>query len=159
MVAARYQAEYRKHGLDRARARAGAIGSLNSTLRVEFVHRHHFALTQGLAEIATWIADCYDVELRHCANDGLPPVRSSTTGSLELPRLLHRVRLIYRCPMFIFSPLTKARGTVKIGVGRGIEHQDHRPPHCHQVKHPAEGEGEGHDVGVGEELTDRIPVH
>ncbi|WP_223168029.1 IS3 family transposase [Nonomuraea sp. SYSU D8015] len=80
-TAARYQAECRKHGVVQSMGRVGcaldngAAESLNSTLKVEFVHRHHFhTRAEARLKIATWIADFYNVKRRHSANDGLPPV-------------------------------------------------------------------------------------
>ncbi|MCA2230457.1 integrase core domain-containing protein [Nonomuraea aurantiaca] len=80
-TAARYQAECRKHGVVQSMGRVGcaldngAAESLNSTLKVEFVHRHYFRTrAEGRLKIATWIADFYNVKRRHSANDGLPPV-------------------------------------------------------------------------------------
>jgi len=80
-TAARYQAECRKHGVVQSMGRVGcALGngaaeSLNSTLKVEFVHRHHFRTrAEARLKIATWIADFYNIKRRHSANDGLPPV-------------------------------------------------------------------------------------
>jgi putative transposase len=80
-TAARYQAECRKHGVVQSMGQVGcaldngAAESLNSTLKVEFVHRHHFRTrAEARLKIATWIADFYNVKRRHSANDGLPPV-------------------------------------------------------------------------------------
>jgi putative transposase len=80
-TAARYQAECRRHGVVQSMGRVGcaldngAAESLNSTLKVEFVHRHHFRTrAEARLKIATWIADFYNVKRRHSANDGLPPV-------------------------------------------------------------------------------------
>lgn len=80
-TATRYQAECRKHGVVQSMGRVGcALGngaaeSLNSTLKVEFVHRHHFRTrAEARLKIATWIADFYNIKRRHSANDGLPPV-------------------------------------------------------------------------------------
>lgn len=47
----------------------------NSTLKVEFVHRHRFATrTEARIKVATWIADFYNTTRRHSANDGLAPI-------------------------------------------------------------------------------------
>ncbi|MFI6991059.1 IS3 family transposase [Nonomuraea wenchangensis] len=79
--AARYQAECRKHGVVQSMGRVGsaldngAAESLNSTLKVEFVHRQRFRTrAEARLKIATWIADFYNVKRRHSANDGVPPV-------------------------------------------------------------------------------------
>ncbi|MER6003721.1 IS3 family transposase [Nonomuraea angiospora] len=80
-TASRYQAECRKHGVVQSMGRVGcaldngAAESLNSTLKVEFVHRHHFRTrAEARLKIATWITGFYNVKRRHSANDGLPPV-------------------------------------------------------------------------------------
>lgn len=53
----------------------GAAESLNSTLKVEFVHRRHFrSWAEARLKIATWIADFYNVKRCHSANNWLPPV-------------------------------------------------------------------------------------
>jgi transposase InsO family protein len=98
-TAARYQAECRKHGVVQSMGRVGcaldngAAESLNSTLKVELVHRNHFRTrAEARLKIATWIADFYNVKRRHSANDGLPPVtferlmiekRQASTGLLR----------------------------------------------------------------------------
>ena len=52
-----------------------AAESFNSTLKVEFVHRHRFATrTEARIRIVTWIADFYNTTRRHSANDGLAPI-------------------------------------------------------------------------------------
>ncbi len=52
-----------------------AAESFNSTMKVEFVHRHRFATrTEARIRIATWIADFYNTTRRHSANDGLAPI-------------------------------------------------------------------------------------
>ena len=49
--------------------------SFNSTLKVEFVHRHRFATrAEARIRVATWIADFYNTTRRHSANDGLAPI-------------------------------------------------------------------------------------
>jgi transposase InsO family protein len=49
--------------------------SFNSTLKVEFVHRHRFATrAEARIKIATWIADFYNTTRRHSANEGLAPI-------------------------------------------------------------------------------------
>jgi putative transposase len=53
-----------------------AAESFNSTLKVEFVHRHRFATrAEARIRVATWIADFYNPSRRHSANDGLAPIR------------------------------------------------------------------------------------
>ncbi|MEU9014673.1 IS3 family transposase [Streptomyces sp. NPDC048479] len=49
--------------------------SFNSTVKVEYIHRHRFATrAQARLKIATWIADFYNTRRRHSAASGLPPV-------------------------------------------------------------------------------------
>ncbi|NKZ03149.1 DDE-type integrase/transposase/recombinase [Actinomadura latina] len=52
-----------------------AAEAFNSTLKVEFVHRHRFATrAEARIKVATWIADFYNTSRRHSANDGLAPI-------------------------------------------------------------------------------------
>ncbi|WP_433432294.1 integrase core domain-containing protein [Nonomuraea sp. CA-141351] len=52
-----------------------AAEALNSTIKVEYVHRHRFRTrAEARLKIATWIADFYNTTRRHSANDGLSPV-------------------------------------------------------------------------------------
>jgi putative transposase len=52
-----------------------AAEAFNSTLKVEFVHRQHFATrVEARIKVATWIADFYNTTRRHSANDGLAPI-------------------------------------------------------------------------------------
>jgi putative transposase len=52
-----------------------AAESFNSTIKVEFIHRHHFATrTEARMKIATWIIGFYNTRRRHSAAGGLPPV-------------------------------------------------------------------------------------
>ena len=52
-----------------------AAEALNSTLKVEFVHRQHFRRrAEARIKVATWIADFYNTTRRHSANDGLAPI-------------------------------------------------------------------------------------
>jgi putative transposase len=49
--------------------------SFSSTLKVQFVHRHRFAIrAEARIKIATWIADCYNTTRRHSVNAGLAPI-------------------------------------------------------------------------------------
>ncbi|TMR09213.1 DDE-type integrase/transposase/recombinase [Nonomuraea turkmeniaca] len=65
----------KSHSRPRTSNDNGAAEALNSTLKVEFVHRQHFRTrAEARLKIATWIADFYNVKRRHSANDGLPPV-------------------------------------------------------------------------------------
>jgi transposase InsO family protein len=52
-----------------------AAEAFNSTLKVEFVHRHRLATrAEARIKVATWIADFYNTTRRHSANDGLAPI-------------------------------------------------------------------------------------
>jgi transposase InsO family protein len=52
-----------------------AAESFNSTLKVEFVHRHRFTTrAEARIKIATWIADFYNTTRRHSANEGQAPI-------------------------------------------------------------------------------------
>lgn len=52
-----------------------AAESFNSTIKVEYIHRHHFATrSEARVKIATWIVDFYNTRRRHSAAGGLPPV-------------------------------------------------------------------------------------
>ena len=49
--------------------------AFNSTLKVEFAHRHHFTTrAEARIKISTWIADFYNTRRRNSANDGLAPI-------------------------------------------------------------------------------------
>ncbi|GAT69511.1 integrase [Planomonospora sphaerica] len=80
-TAAAYQAACRRSGVVQSMGRVGcaldnaAAEAFNSTLKVEFVHRHRFRTrAEARLRIATWIAGFYNTGRRHSANDGLPPV-------------------------------------------------------------------------------------
>ncbi|MDP9842333.1 transposase InsO family protein [Streptosporangium lutulentum] len=80
-TAARFQAACRHWGVVQSMGRVGcaldnaAAESFNSTLKVEYVHRHRFrARAEARLKIATWIADFYNARRRHSAADGLPPI-------------------------------------------------------------------------------------
>ncbi|GAA3826089.1 hypothetical protein GCM10022226_53540 [Sphaerisporangium flaviroseum] len=80
-TAARFQAACRHWGVVQSMGRVGcaldnaAAESFNSTLKVEFVHRHRFPTRdQARVKIGTWIADFYNARRRHSAADGLSPI-------------------------------------------------------------------------------------
>ncbi|MCP2353693.1 transposase InsO family protein [Nonomuraea thailandensis] len=80
-TAARYQELCRRLGVVQSMGRVGcaldnaAAEAFNSTLKVEYVHRHRFRTrAEARLKIATWIADFYNTTRRHSANDGLPPI-------------------------------------------------------------------------------------
>jgi putative transposase len=52
-----------------------AAEAFNSTVKVEYVHRHHFhTRTEARLKIATWIVDFYNARRRHSACDGMAPI-------------------------------------------------------------------------------------
>jgi transposase InsO family protein len=80
-TAARTASACRRHGITQSMGRVGcaldnaAAEAFNSTLKVEFVHRHHFTTrAEARIKISTWIADFYNTSRRHSANDGLAPI-------------------------------------------------------------------------------------
>ncbi|MEC4021132.1 integrase core domain-containing protein [Streptomyces sp. H27-D2] len=51
-----------------------AAESFNSTIKVEYIHRHTFATrTEARLKIATWITGFYNTRRRHSAAGGSPP--------------------------------------------------------------------------------------
>jgi putative transposase len=71
----------RRHGIVQSMGRVGcaldnaAAEACNSTLKVEFVHRHRFTTrAEARIKISTWITDFYNTTRRHTANDGLSPI-------------------------------------------------------------------------------------
>jgi transposase InsO family protein len=80
-TAARTAAACRTLGVVQSMGRVGcaldnaAAEAFNSTLKVEFVHRHRFTTrAEARIKVATWIADFYNTSRRHSANDGLAPI-------------------------------------------------------------------------------------
>jgi len=79
-TAAAYQRACQSLGVTQSMGRVGsaldnaAAESLNSTLKVEYIHRHHFR-TRALAriKIAIWIVDFYNARRRHSTCGGLSP--------------------------------------------------------------------------------------
>ena len=52
-----------------------AAESFNSLIKVEYIHRHHFATrAEARLKIATWITDFYNPRRRHSGAAGLPPI-------------------------------------------------------------------------------------
>lgn len=73
-----------------------ASESVNSTLKVEFVHQHRFATrAEAHLKIATWIADFYNTTRRHSANDGIAPIpferQMAQARATEIPQVTHEV--------------------------------------------------------------------
>lgn len=51
-----------------------AAEAFNSTVKVEYIHRHRFATrTEARLKISTWIVDFYNQRRRHSACDGMSP--------------------------------------------------------------------------------------
>ncbi|MEJ8632374.1 IS3 family transposase [Streptomyces sp. MS2.AVA.5] len=51
-----------------------AAEAFNSTIKVEYIHRHRFTTrAEARIKIATWIADFYNARRRHTRAGGLPP--------------------------------------------------------------------------------------
>lgn len=51
-----------------------AAEAFNSTLKVEYIHRHTFGTrTEARLKIATWIVDFYNTRRRHTTSAGMPP--------------------------------------------------------------------------------------
>lgn len=49
--------------------------SFNSTIKVEYIHRHRFRTrAEARLKIATWIVDFYNTRRRHSACDGMSPI-------------------------------------------------------------------------------------
>ncbi|MEU0567403.1 integrase core domain-containing protein [Nonomuraea sp. NPDC005983] len=66
-----------------------AAEAFNSTLKVEYVHRHRFRTrAETRLKIAAWIADFYNTTRRHSANDGLPPNHIRTSHDRQQDSLI-----------------------------------------------------------------------
>lgn len=71
----------RKLGVLQSMGRVGsaldnaAAEAFNSTIKVEYIHRHRFRTrAEARLKISTWIVDFYNVRRRHSACDGLSPI-------------------------------------------------------------------------------------
>ncbi|MGS2644562.1 integrase core domain-containing protein [Streptosporangium sp. LJ11] len=52
-----------------------AAEAFNSTIKVEYIHRHRFATRhEARLKISTWIVDFYNLRRRHSACDGMSPI-------------------------------------------------------------------------------------
>jgi transposase InsO family protein len=52
-----------------------AAEAFNSTIKVEYIHRHRFRTrAEARLKIATWIVDFYNARRRHSACDGMSPI-------------------------------------------------------------------------------------
>jgi putative transposase len=57
-----------------------AAESFNSLIKVEYIHRYHFASrAEARLKIATWITDFYNPRRRHSGAAGLPPIEFERT--------------------------------------------------------------------------------
>jgi len=67
-----------------------AAESFNSLIKVEYIHRHHFATrAEARLKIATWITDFYNTRRRHSAASGLPPAEFEQIISEARGECLH----------------------------------------------------------------------
>jgi putative transposase len=76
-----FESACRKLGVLQSMGRVGsaldnaAAEAFNSTIKVEYIHRHRFRTrAEARLKIATWIVDFYNVRRRHSACDGLSPI-------------------------------------------------------------------------------------
>jgi putative transposase len=76
-----YETACRKLGVLQSMGRVGsaldnaAAESFNSTVKVEYIHRHRFATrAEARLKISTWIVDFYNLRRRHSACDGMSPI-------------------------------------------------------------------------------------
>lgn len=52
-----------------------ASEAFNSTIKVEYIHRHRFRTrAEARLKIATWIVDFYNARRRHSACNGMSPI-------------------------------------------------------------------------------------
>jgi putative transposase len=75
-----FEAACRRLGVIQSMGRVGsaldnaAAEAFNSTIKVEYIHRHRFRTrAEARLKIATWIVDFYNARRRHSACDGLSP--------------------------------------------------------------------------------------
>ena len=76
-----FQTACRRLGVVQSMGRVGsaldnaAAEAFNSTIKVEYIHRHRFRTrAEARLKIATWIVDFYNARRRHSACDGLSPI-------------------------------------------------------------------------------------
>ncbi|WP_255349004.1 DDE-type integrase/transposase/recombinase [Micromonospora sp. ATCC 39149] len=63
------------HGPGRLCAGQRRRGILNSTIKVEYIHRHRFTTrVEARLKISTWIVDFYNLRRRHSTCDGMSPI-------------------------------------------------------------------------------------
>ncbi|HEX5540526.1 MAG TPA: integrase core domain-containing protein [Micromonospora sp.] len=80
-TAADYAKACNKLGIQQSMGRVGcaldnaAAEAFNSTIKVEYIHRHRFhTRTEARIKTATWIVDFYNLRRRHSACDGMSPI-------------------------------------------------------------------------------------
>jgi transposase InsO family protein len=76
-----FEAACRRLGVLQSMGRVGsaldnaASEAFNSTIKVEYIHRHRFRTRiEARLKIATWIVDFYNTRRRHSACDGMSPI-------------------------------------------------------------------------------------
>jgi transposase InsO family protein len=76
-----YETACRRLGVLQSMGRVGsaldnaAAESFNSTIKVEYIHRHRFATrAEARLKISTWIVDFYNLRRRHSTCDGMSPI-------------------------------------------------------------------------------------
>jgi putative transposase len=76
-----YEIACRRLGVLQSMGRVGsaldnaAAESFNSTIKVEYIHRHRFATrAEARLKISTWIVDFYNLRRRHSTCDGMSPI-------------------------------------------------------------------------------------
>jgi putative transposase len=76
-----YEKACRRLGVLQSMGRVGsaldnaAAESFNSTIKVEYIHRHRFATrAEARLKISTWIVDFYNLRRRHSTCDGMSPI-------------------------------------------------------------------------------------
>jgi len=76
-----YEAACHRLGVLQSMGRVGsaldnaASEAFNSTIKVEYIHRHRFRTrAEARLKIATWIVDFYNARRRHSACDGMSPI-------------------------------------------------------------------------------------
>ncbi len=76
-----YETACRRLGVHQSMGRVGsalnnaAAEAFNSTIKVEYIHRHRFATrAEARLKISTWIVDFYNPRRRHSACDGMSPI-------------------------------------------------------------------------------------
>ena len=76
-----YENACRRLGVLQSMGRVGsaldnaAAEAFNSTIKVEYIHRHRFTTrAEARLKISTWIVDFYNLRRRHSTCDGMSPI-------------------------------------------------------------------------------------